>query len=467
MVSDFLALVGADSQMTCAVQSTVERQLGHRLSLISQDAIRQGLWTRSRGMLILAVESATDLERSVRLARELALQDLAIQVVLLAGEDIPGDSITGPKALGLRQLRWPSDTAALMALIRPRLSRGSRPDEPGVETVQDRIARALLNFTPSLRQLVEPLALAAAHDVPVLISGETGTGKTHLARLMHDCSPRQAHRFLVVSCGTLSPQLIESELFGHVKGAFTGAEHTKEGKFAAAGQGTILLDEIDALALEQQANLLRVIETGEFEPVGSNETRLCQARIIAAGNRDLAAAVESGKFRRDLYYRLHVMAFHLPPLRERRIDIGPLTRGIAAHYNTKFRKDLVDIAPETFAALEWFPWPGNIRQLENVVQQAVLVSTGPTLVPAFLPQPIQRAGCTSAKREAGPNWLLHNRHDVERNLIERALRDCDNSRTVAAKNLGISRVTLYKKMRKYGLLGPSARAATEPVAAGQ
>src|SRR5262249_15612775 len=148
------------------------------------------------------------------------------------------------------------------------------------ESLAEVIGRRLLCQTPSLQMLVEPITLAATHDVPVLMTGETGTGKTYLARLMHECSPRQAGRFLVVSCGALAANLIESESSGHVKGAFTGADQAKEGKFAAAGEGTLLLDEVDALGLEQQSNLLRVLETGEYEPVGSNETRVCRARII-------------------------------------------------------------------------------------------------------------------------------------------------------------------------------------------
>ena len=160
-------------------------------------------------------------------------------------------------------------------------------------------------------------------------------------------------------CGALPANLVESAFFGHVKGAFTGADRAKVGKFEAAGDGTILLDEIDTLGLEQQAGLLRVIETGEFEPVGSNETQHCTARIIVASNWDLEEAVQQGKFRQDLYYRLNVMSFHLPPLRERVQDIAPLVRGMAARFNTKFRKDLFDVSPQALDALETLPLAGQ------------------------------------------------------------------------------------------------------------
>jgi transcriptional regulator with PAS, ATPase and Fis domain len=243
----------------------------------------------------------------------------------------------------------------------------------------------LLGQTPSLLLLLERLLVAAAHDVTVLLTGETGTGKTYLARLIHECSPRHRHPFLMIPCGALAANLLQSELFGHARGAFSGARHCKVGKLEAAGRGTALLDEIDALEPEQQANLLRVVHTGEFEPVGSNETRQCKARLIVASNVDLEGAVRQGMFREDLYYRLNVFPLHLPPLRERVEDIAPLALGMIARFATRFHKELGGIHPDALAALEAYPWPGNIRQLENAVLNAVLRCTGPELLPPHLP----------------------------------------------------------------------------------
>jgi transcriptional regulator with PAS, ATPase and Fis domain len=186
-----------------------------------------------------------------------------------------------------------------------------------------------VTFTPEMFEILDELKVAARHEVTVLLIGETGSGKTYLARLIHELSERRDQRFCTVACGALPPDLIESELFGYVKGAFTGADKDREGKFAAAGKGTLLLDEIDALTPEQQAKLLRVIETGEYEQVGSNETKRSEARLVVASNYNLEDLVKQGTFRTDLYYRLNILSFRLLPLRERPWDIEYLARRFA------------------------------------------------------------------------------------------------------------------------------------------
>jgi transcriptional regulator with PAS, ATPase and Fis domain len=316
------------------------------------------------------------------------------------------------------------------------------------------IGRRLLPLTPSLQPLIERIALAVYHDVIVLLTGETGTGKAHLARLIHQSSPRKDGRFLTVPCGALAANLVESEFFGHAQGAFTGADQAREGKFAAEGSGTLFLDEIDALGFEQQVRLLRVIETGEFEPVGSNETHVCTGRIIVASNSDLKEAVELGRFRGDLYYRLNVLSLHLPPLRQRPQDVRPLVRSMVARFNQRFHKHVVDIKAETMAALEMFPWPGNVRELENVIQHAVLVSTGSELRLQHLPQPVRDNTLQGGRTRSptSPDSLFRNRELAERIRIHQTLVTFRYDRGLAAASLCISRRALYKKMKKYGLL---------------
>ncbi len=453
-----VALAADDQRLAAAIQAQLKKTLGQGIFQCSLASVRNHLSRCTDGLLLLATGSPTESETLHRLVQEIYLQKLPPVLMIVGSEAGSGEHLASLDPYVARRLRWPDEADQLVRLVRERTDHGRAFAATGPETIEEVIARRLLGQTPSLLPLVERIAIAATHDVIVLLTGETGTGKTHLARLMHDCSPRKQHPFMAVPCGVLPPSLIESAFFGHVRGAFTGADRAKIGKFEAAGHGTLLLDEIDTLGLEQQAALLRVIEIGEFEPVGSNETKHCMARIVVASNWDLEDAVRQGRFRQDLFYRLNVMSFHLPPLRERVQDIAPLVRAFTARFNTKFRKDLFDISPRAMEALEGFPWPGNIRQLENIVQQAVLVSNGPEMLFDHLPQavrdyhPVPR----SSVPVATPDSLVHNREQLERNVIQRALANHGYSRARAASALGISRVTLYKKMKKYGLM-PSTR----------
>ena len=454
MTAGRLALIADDARLLASIQAQLEKAFGRAVPQFGMEAVRSRMPTEPGFLMLLAASSPVESERVLRLVQEIYLQKLPpVLVILEAGTPAPGRGLAGLDPYVAARLRWPDDADQLVQLLRSRIA--GRPDQfaPVRETVEDAIAARLLAQTPSLLPLIDRIAVAAEHDVTVLLTGETGTGKTHLARLLHDCSPRARQPFLVVPCGAIPSNLVESAFFGHVKGAFTGATERKVGKFEAAGAGTILLDEIDTLPLEQQAGLLRVIESGEYEAVGSNETKRCKARIVVASNWDLDEAVRQNRFRQDLYYRLDVMSFHLPPLRERVQDIAPLARGMAARFNTRFKKELFDIHRRTLDALESHPWPGNIRQLENVVQQAVLMSSGGELLFAHLPQPVrEQVPVASATEGSRPDTLKHNRETHERVAILQALANNGFNRSRTAAALGISRVTLYKKMRAYGLL---------------
>jgi DNA-binding NtrC family response regulator len=306
---------------------------------------------------------------------------------------------------------------------------------------------------------MEQVRRVAPQDTTVLLGGETGTGKTSLARVMHELSPRRARPFLVVNCGSLSANLIESELLGHVKGAFTGADRDRTGKCAEVGGGTLLLDEIDALTPPLQAKLLRVVEERLFEPLGSNRTARLEARLIVASNRDLEEEVAAGHFRSDLYYRLNVVAFHLPPLRERRHIIRPLAEQLVRDFAARNGRPVRGIAAEAMRALESYDWPGNIRELRNVIERAVALCAGPLIGVADLPQALRPAAEAGAPAlalasppavEAGP--LARAKEAAEAQRISAALQKHNNNRQRAASELGISRMTLYKKLHRYGLM---------------
>jgi two-component system response regulator HydG len=458
MSSHTVALAARDPHLLRDLHLSLPQKTNLSSFLCPLDGIGAYLDRNTNGTLVCAAASTADVSQVRQLVREIRLQGWPLAVILLeAGPvaDAGGLSSLDPYVLG--RLSWPTQAAALPGLILRAERERRGKTQPFIEgttlSIKELLTQELLRQTPSLVEMVEPLELAAAHDVTVLLVGETGTGKTHLASMIHAHSSRRDHRLMVIPCGALSANLIESELFGHVKGAFTGADRPKVGKFEAVGKGTLLLDEIDTLGLEQQAKLLRVIETGAYEPVGGNDTNLCQGRIIAASNWNLEEAVAQGKFRQDLYYRLNVLAFHLPPLRERIQDIGPLARGMVAQFSQKYNKELFTVSAEAIRTLEAFPWPGNIRQMENVVQQAVLVSTGPELRKEHLPKPVRDFIAPAPVNRPAPvtGPLAECRDHHERTAIERALVENNNCRTRAAQKLGISRVTLYNKMKKYGI----------------
>ena len=320
--------------------------------------------------------------------------------------------------------------------------------------------------TPEMSALLDDVRRMAAHNVTVLLVGETGTGKTRMARMIHELSPRRKSKFLTVACGALPSELIESELFGHVRGAFTSADRAKSGKFEAAGNGSLLLDEIDILKPNQQAKLLRVIESGEYERVGCNETRTSRATLIAASNVNLKELMEKNRFRPDLYYRLNMLEFQIPPLRRRRGDIVPLALEFVDEFRTAHDIEIRRIHPEFLACLQGYRWPGNVRELKNHVRRAVLFCRTGELTPDDLaphlvrsmqesPSPVATpAGTGSPEVETLESTLLEMVANTEREMLGMALRENNHNRTETANALGLSRVGLYKKMKKYGMITP-------------
>ena len=331
------------------------------------------------------------------------------------------------------------------------------PAAAKMSQASQRVVAGFVFASRAMRELYDHIEAAAESDATVLLTGETGTGKSHVSRAIHDLSPRRKNPFVVVECGGLSPTLLESELFGHVRGAFTGADRDHVGKFAVVEDGTILLDEIDCVPLEAQAKLLRVFEDRIYEPVGSNRTAKFKARVIAATNQPLNRLAAEGKFRPDLYFRLNVVEFTLPPLRECREAIGPLAENFLKIYAERAKRPIDGITFPALEAMLAYDWPGNIRELRNTLERAVTLCRHEVLDVADLPDSIRKAAARAgqsvplAARVPVRNELDEARQLGERQRILQALAKHNNNRTQVAKELGISRVALYKKLRKFGI----------------
>ena len=302
-------------------------------------------------------------------------------------------------------------------------------------------------------ELVEAVADSRA---TVLMTGESGTGKSLVARAIHAHSGRAAGPFVEVACGALPETLLESELFGHAKGAFTGAVADKAGKFAAADGGTIFLDEISTASPALQVKLLRVLQERQFEPVGANQTRTVDVRVLLATNTDLAAEVAAGQFREDLFYRVNVVNIELPPLRERGGDVGLLARHFLGIHAAEADKAVPALTDEALRRLERYSWPGNVRELENCMERAVLLCRNGEIHPDDLPPALLAAtGDASGAATAafdGPMSLAEALARPEKEILRAALQRHGGNRQRAAAELQINRTTLYKKMKKYGLL---------------
>ena len=331
-------------------------------------------------------------------------------------------------------------------------------------------AMGLSTRSPALARTLRAAAKAAPSRIPVLIEGESGSGKEWLARGIHGASRRAAKPMVAVNCGAIPHQLIESILFGHEKGAFTGATERHRGKFREADGGTLFLDEVGELPPEAQVKLLRALQSGEIEPVGASRGTRVDVRVISATNRRLAVEIEGGRFREDLYYRLGVFPLVVPPLRERRADVAELALNFARRFGLENGRPNLSIAPPALSALAAHEWPGNVRELENAVFRASVLADGDALqagdfelarpAPSFdiADDEIERFGAALAEpADDGALSLLDREGElrpfeaIERDIIVAALRHCEGRPAVAARALGIGRSTLYRKLADYGI----------------
>ncbi|HBR3988854.1 TPA: acetoacetate metabolism transcriptional regulator AtoC [Klebsiella pneumoniae] len=312
----------------------------------------------------------------------------------------------------------------------------------------------ILTNSPRMMDICKDTAKIALSQASVLICGESGTGKELIARAIHYNSRRANGPFIKINCAALPESLLESELFGHEKGAFTGAQTQRQGLFERAHQGTLLLDEIGEMPLVLQAKLLRILQEREFERIGGQQTIQVDIRIVAATNRDLAAMVKEGTFREDLFYRLNVIHLLLPPLRERREDIALLANHFLQKFSAENQRDMIEIDPAAMSRLTAWPWPGNIRELSDVIERAVVMSTGAVIfaedLPAPFRQPVSKGGEVKAA-QPGERNLKEEIKREERRIIMEVLEQQEGNRTRSALMLGISRRALMYKLQEYGI----------------
>ncbi|MFV0349051.1 MAG: sigma-54-dependent transcriptional regulator [Halodesulfovibrio sp.] len=321
------------------------------------------------------------------------------------------------------------------------------------ERLEGRGPQSMIGKSAAMLELTEMILTVAPTDATVLISGESGTGKELVANAIHAGSERAAKPFVAVNCAALTETLLESELFGHEKGAFTGADKRREGRFMQADGGTLFLDEIGEIPLALQSKLLRAVQQGEVQRVGSDTVLRVNVRVIAATNRDLYEEVQAGNFREDLYYRLNVIGLRVPALRERRDDIPLLADFFLRRFAEKNRKAVKGATPQAMDALVRHDWPGNVRELENAMERAVIMTTGEYVTLRELPRNLSDAQLTDVPIAADGEPALAglSLDELERRAIMATLKECADNKSEAARRLGITRATLHNKLKRYGM----------------
>jgi two-component system response regulator HydG len=377
--------------------------------------------------------------------------DPELIVIMMTGYASVETAVAALKNGAYDYVTKPLDPDEIAHLVKKALAH-KRTEQENVrlrETVAE-VARPddIVGQSSIMQKLFDAIETVGPTDATVLITGESGTGKELVARAIHHASPRKFHPLVVIHCGALTETLLESELFGHEKGAFTGAQYRKKGKFEIAEGGTVFLDEIGDISLKTQTDLLRVLQEREIVRVGGNQPIKVDFRCIAATNKDLERAIEEGKFRPDLFYRLNVFRIELPPLRERRDDIPSLVNHFVGKFSLQMNKKITRVSPGAMNLLQQQPWNGNVRELENAVERAMVVAQEPEI----------RESDFVFKAAAAPNGAPKSLDEIEKAHILRTLETVGWNQTRAAEILNIDRVTLHHKLKRYGWSKPTAQA---------
>jgi DNA-binding NtrC family response regulator len=376
------------------------------------------------------------------------------QVVLMTGYGTPDGAIEAIRAGAFDYITKPLiDNELLMTIERAISQRSVQRENDNLRAQLDRRYGMdnIVGRDPRMLKVFEMIGSVADTRATVLVTGESGTGKSMIARAIHRRSSRAKGPFVEVACGALPETLLESELFGHVAGAFTGAAGEKMGKFLQADGGTIFLDEISTASPAMQVKLLRVLQELKFEQVGGTKTFEVDVRVVLATNEDLSRCVAEGRFRQDLYYRVNVINIELPPLRSRASDIPLLAHSFLEQVREDSRRDVTGFADDALATLERYHWPGNVRELQNVVERAVLLGKGPVISVSDLPAEVRGSSPVIVSTTVGQKTLKEALEGPERQIIREVLEANGWNRNATADQLGINRTTLYKKMKRLGL----------------
>jgi two-component system response regulator HydG len=382
--------------------------------------------------------------------RRIKLHNPFLPVLIMTAYSSEDTAVNALKAGAFDYLHKPIDFEELRDGLDRALEHAGRSRTGETAHAGEASPGGMIGTSAPMRELFAMIRAVAPSEASVLILGESGTGKELVAKALHEGSPRRARALVAVNCAALAENLLESELFGHEKGAYTGAQRQRDGRFVQAGGGTLFLDEIGEMAIGLQAKLLRVLQEGEVQRLGSDRTVHVDVRVVAATNRDLEAEVRAGNFREDLYYRLNVIALRVPALRERTEDIPLLARHFLDRFAARNRKIFRGFSPRAMDLMLRHPWPGNVRELENAVERAVILSPGDLVTESDLPASLRLAPDAPP---ANPGPAGHSLEDAEREAIVRTLEQVGHNKSEAARVLGVTRVTLRSKMRKFGLDG--------------
>lgn len=446
MTSKAILIVDDDKDMRLALQETLIRR-GYATTLAC-DGIEALDRLQEKEYQVIIADMKMPRMSGVEVLLEARNRGVNTPLILITAFGKIEDAVEAMKVGAFDYIQKPFSSEALEAIVDKALEQNSRPCISEIKKTSNRrvISKGeIITNNPVMQKVMEVAKMVAPTRAPILIQGESGTGKEVLARFIHNHSPRKGHPFIAINCAALPEGLLESELFGHERGSFTGAINRKLGKFELAQGGTLMLDEISEMNLHLQAKLLRVLQEYEIDRLGGREPVSIDVRIIATTNRDMGEAIAEKKFREDLFYRLNVVSLVIPPLCQRREDVPLLADHFVQSYSRENGKIIKEISKKALSLLMEYHWPGNIRELENIIERTVILNQDNTILAKDISLPLP----PSLKTEMVENGKQCSMKNMEKSLILKTLAEYNNNRTHAAKALGISIRTLRNKLREY------------------